>query len=40
MMALNGGALLVTYAMLYARYWSRHRKMRETPWPEEAGGVG
>lgn len=39
MLALNLCGLLVTYAMLYARYWSRHRKPRATPWPEEVEGV-
>jgi hypothetical protein len=39
MLALNWGSLLLVYAMLYARYWSRHRKPRVVPWPEEVTGV-
>jgi hypothetical protein len=38
-LALNWGSLALTYAMLYARYWSRHRKPRTEPWPEEKEGV-
>lgn len=39
MLALDVSGLLVVYAMLYARYWSRHRKPRLSPWPEEIDGI-
>jgi hypothetical protein len=39
MLAANIGGLVLVYAMLYARYWSRHRKPRTEPWPEEKDGV-
>jgi hypothetical protein len=35
----NAAALLVTYALLFRRYWLPGRPPRATPWPEEVGGV-
>jgi hypothetical protein len=39
MLLANWGGLVITYIMLYARYWSRYRRERVEPWPEEQTGI-